>query len=55
MAAPTARGMLDEAKAAVFVSLRSTEPQRSYQRSINEFVGWYHSEPHHNGDPTVSD
>jgi len=44
MAAPTARGMLDEVKAAVFVSLRS----------INEFAGWNHSELHHNGDPTVS-
>jgi site-specific recombinase XerD len=36
---------LEQAKAAVLVSLRSFESQRGYQHSINEFVGWYCSEP----------
>src|SRR5499427_3514500 len=36
---------LEHAKTAVLVSLRSPESQRSYRRSIDEFVGWYCSEP----------
>jgi integrase len=36
---------LEHAKSAVLVSLRSPESQRSYRRSIDDFVGWYCSEP----------
>ena len=36
---------LEQAKTAVLVSLRSPESQRSYRRSIDEFVHWYCSEP----------
>jgi hypothetical protein len=36
---------LDNAKAAVLASLHSPESQRSYRRAIDEFVGWYCSEP----------
>ena len=36
---------LEHAKAAVLVSLRSPESQRSYRRSIDDFVCWYCSEP----------
>jgi len=36
---------LEHAKAAVVVSLRSPESQRSYLRSIDDFVRWYCSEP----------
>jgi hypothetical protein len=36
---------LDHAKAAVLASLRSPESQRSYRHAIDEFVGWYCSEP----------
>ena len=36
---------LEQAKSAVLVSLRSSESQRSYQHSIDEFVLWYCSEP----------
>ena len=36
---------LDHAKSAVLVSLRSPESQRSYRRSIEDFVYWYCSEP----------
>jgi hypothetical protein len=32
---------LEHAKAAVLVSLRSPESQRSYRRSIDDFVRWY--------------
>jgi len=32
---------LEYAKSAVLVSLRSPESQRSYRRSINDFVCWY--------------
>ena len=32
-------------KSSVLVSLRSPESQRSYRRSIEDFVGWYCSEP----------
>ena len=36
---------LEHVKSTVLVSLRSTEPQRSYRRSIDDFVCWYCSEP----------
>ena len=36
---------LEHAKSAVLVSLRSPESQRSYRRSIDDFVCWYCSEP----------
>jgi site-specific recombinase XerD len=36
---------LEHAKSAVLVSLRSPESQRSYRRSIEDFVRWYCSEP----------
>src|ERR1700693_3260397 len=36
---------LEQARSAVLVSLRSSESQRSYQHSIDEFVFWYCSEP----------
>ncbi len=36
---------LDQAKAAVLLSLRSPESQRGYRHAIDEFIGWYCSEP----------
>lgn len=36
---------LEHVKSAVLVSLRSPESQRSYRRSIDDFVLWYCSEP----------
>jgi hypothetical protein len=36
---------LEYVKSAVLVSLRSPESQRSYRRSIENFVCWYCSEP----------
>jgi hypothetical protein len=36
---------LDRAKAAVLASLHSPELQRSFRHAIDEFVGWYCSEP----------
>ena len=36
---------LEHAKSAVLVSLRSPESQRSYRRSIDDFVCWYCAEP----------
>jgi hypothetical protein len=36
---------LEHVKSAVLVSLRSTESQRSYRRSIEDFISWYCSEP----------
>jgi site-specific recombinase XerD len=44
---------LEQAKAAVLVSLLSLESQRSYQHSINEFVAWYCSEPRLSFNKTV--
>jgi len=35
---------LEHVKSAVLVSLRSPESQRSYRRSIEDFVRWYCSE-----------
>jgi site-specific recombinase XerD len=36
---------LEHVKSAVLMSLRSPESQRSYRRSIDDFVCWYCSEP----------
>jgi len=36
---------LDQAKAAVLNSLGSPESQRGYHHAIDEFIGWYCSEP----------
>lgn len=44
---------LEQAKAAVLVSLRSPESQRSYRHSIDEFVLWYCSEPRLSLNKTV--
>ena len=44
---------LEHAKSAVLVSLRSPESQRSYRRSIEDFVGWYCSEPRLSFNKTV--
>ena len=44
---------LEHAKAAVLVSLRSPESQRSYLRSIDDFVRWYCSEPRLSFNKTV--
>ena len=44
---------LEHAKSAVIVSLRSPESQRSYRRSIDDFVAWYCSEPRLSFNKTV--
>ena len=44
---------LEHAKSAVPVSLRSPESQRSYRRSIDDFVRWYCSEPRLSFNKTV--
>jgi len=44
---------LEHAKSAVLVSLRSSESQRSYRRSIDDFVRWYCSEPRSSFNKTV--
>jgi hypothetical protein len=44
---------LKHVKSAVLVSLRSTESQRSYRRSIEDFVSWYCSEPRLSFNKTV--
>jgi site-specific recombinase XerD len=44
---------LEHAKSAVLVSLRSLESQRSYRRSIDDFVHWYCSEPRLSFNKTV--
>ena len=44
---------LEHVKSAVLVSLRSPESQRSYRRSIDDFVGWYCSEPRLSFNKTV--
>jgi len=44
---------LDQAKAAVLNSLRSPESQRGYRLSIDEFIGWYCSEPRLSFNKTV--
>jgi len=44
---------LEHSKSAVLVSLRSPESQRSYRRSIDDFVRWYCSEPRLSFNKTV--
>jgi site-specific recombinase XerD len=44
---------LEQAKSAVLVSLSSPESQRSYRRSIDDFVLWYCSEPRLSFNKTV--
>jgi len=44
---------LEHVQSAVLVSLRSPESQRSYRRSIEDFVGWYCSEPRLSFNKTV--
>jgi site-specific recombinase XerD len=44
---------LEHVKSAVLVSLRSPESQRSYRRSIDDFVSWYCSEPRLSFNKTV--
>jgi site-specific recombinase XerD len=44
---------LEHVKSAVLVSLRSPESQRSYRRSIEDFVTWYCSEPRLSFNKTV--
>src|SRR5467141_4509547 len=44
---------LEHVKSAVLVSLRSPESQRSYRRSIEDFVFWYCSEPRLSFNKTV--
>jgi hypothetical protein len=44
---------LEHVKSAVLVSLRSPESQRSYRRSIEDFVDWYCSEPRLSFNKTV--
>jgi len=45
---------LEHVKSAVLVSLRSPESQRSYRRSIDDFVCWYCSEPRLSFNKTVA-
>jgi len=44
---------LEHVKSSVLVSLRSPESQRSYRRSIEDFVAWYCSEPRLSFSKTV--
>jgi len=44
---------LDEAKSAVINSLPSRESQRGYRHAIDEFIGWYCSEPRLSFNRTV--
>ena len=44
---------LDQAKVAVLNSLGSPESQRGYQHAIDEFIGWYCSEPRLSFNKTV--
>jgi site-specific recombinase XerD len=44
---------LDHSKAVVLNSLRSPESQRGYRHSIDEFIGWYCSEPRLSFNKTV--
>jgi site-specific recombinase XerD len=44
---------LEQVKSAVLVSLRFPESQRSYRRSIEDFVCWYCSEPRLSFNKTV--
>ncbi len=44
---------LDQAKSAVINSLPSKESQRGYRHAIDEFIGWYCSEPRLSFNKTV--
>ena len=44
---------LDQSKAAVIGSLRSSESQRGYRHAIDEFITWYCSEPRLSFNRTV--
>src|SRR6516164_6411927 len=44
---------LDQFRSAVLNSLRSPESQRGYRHSIDEFIGWYCSEPRLSFNRTV--
>ena len=44
---------LDQSKAAVIGSLRSSESHRVYRHAIDEFIGWYCSEPRLSFNRTV--
>src|SRR5205809_5000570 len=44
---------MEHAKAAVLASLHSSESHRSYRHAIDEFVGWYCSEPRLSFNKTV--
>jgi len=44
---------LEHVKSAVLVSLRSPESQRSYRKSIDDFISWYCSEPRLSFSKTV--
>src|SRR2546421_5660247 len=44
---------LDQSKSVVLGSLRSPESQRGYRHAIDEFVGWYCSEPRLSFNKTV--
>ena len=44
---------LDQAKSTVLDSLGSPESQRGYQHAIDEFLGWYCSEPRLSFNKTV--
>jgi hypothetical protein len=44
---------LDQAKAAVLLTLRSPESQRGYRHAIDEFISWYCSEPRLSFNKTV--
>src|SRR3569623_1341097 len=44
---------LDQAKSAVIISLPSKESQRGYRHAIDEFIGWYCSEPRLSFNKTV--
>jgi hypothetical protein len=41
---------LEHSKAAVLRSLGSPDSRRGYQHAIYEFVAWYSSEPHSEGE-----
>jgi len=44
---------LDQSRSAVLNNLRSPESQRGYRHSIDEFIGWYCSEPRLSFNKTV--
>lgn len=44
---------LEQSKSAVLATLRSSESERSYRHAIDEFVGWYCSEPRLSFNKTV--